>query len=311
MSDSSTMVPPATARRGSGMFSCPKCKDISLLLAMVVVALLGVAAYVTDGMSFRIPAEIRAFTAPDGESPAFWSRSECLLNPDQGPQAFVPDCMPGAGQPRILLWGDSYAAAMAQGFVQLAGDHQYSVGWLSSSACPPFIGLVHPDRRFCKDNNDWIIQRIRQTPPDIVILASTWIYSPQIIKDGLAQTVSQLRAAGVKKIIVMGPVATWQGIGMARNFIDFYFHSSHSLMPKYTFFRSNHAWDVATEQMLQEQAASLGVRYVSPLGVMCNKQGCLARVGDHDQHLATFDAGHLTVSGARAVVQELLPGILE
>lgn len=213
--------------------------------------------------------------------------------------------------PRILVWGDSYAAAIAMGFKQLEEKHHFSVGWLSSSSCPPFMGFTMVLRPFCKENNDWIMDAIRKAPPDIVILHSTWSYDPGDIRRGFASTVSELRAVGIKKIIVMGPVATWNGAGLPTGFIEYSMRGSRSLMPKYSFFNSNYNANKATEALLQEQAALHGLTYVSPLSMMCNGQGCMARIGEHDEQLTSFDTGHVTVPTATFLVQALLPQILQ
>lgn len=282
-----------------------------LLVGMLVIILLGAATYYTGGMASRVPAEVRAFSTPGEETSQFWRRGECLLLPEQGSEGFASDCMPSGEHPRILLWGDSYAAAVAQGFVQLADQHHYSVGWLTSSACPPLIGYTLAERPFCKDNNEWVIEQIQKTPPDIVILHSTWGHNEEEIKRELPVTVSRLRAAGVKKIILMGPVHSWKGTGLPANFIYFYFTHLHTLMPKYTFFRSNYEWTKERDSLLKQQAELLGIRYVSALEVMCKPEGCLARAGDNDQYLTAIDPGHLTVPAATAVVGPMLPAILK
>lgn len=286
-------------------------KEFGLLLGMVLVIAIGAGVYYTDGVSSRVPAEVRAFNLTGMETSQYWRRGECLLLPEQGKDGFKTNCMASGEHPRILVWGDSYAAAISQGFVQLAKAHHFSIGWLSSSSCPPFMGFVMELRPFCKENNDWIMENIRKNPPDIVIMHSTWSYDPGDIERGLARTVSELREIGIKKIVLLGPVSTWKGDGLSTIFTDYYMRSGYKLMPKYSFYKSNLQWAQKYEKILKEQAAKLDITYVSALDVMCKPEGCLTRVGDHDEMLTAFDAGHMTVPGATYVVGQLLPQILK
>ena len=288
-----------------------KLRLIALLCTgMVIIGALGAAIYKTDGMKFRFPDYVQAFFVPGEVTSASWRRGECLLLPEQGYKDFAPNCMPSGQHPRIVLWGDSYAAAVAQGFVQLASEYHTSVGWLTSSACPPFMGFTSEPRPFCKGNNDWVLEQIKKTPPDILILHSTWMYNFKDTEAGLAATVNNLRGAGIKKIVLLGPVSSWTGAGLPENFLDYYL-SHYSLMPKYTYYLSNHELDNKIEQFLRQQAETLKISYVSLLDVMCKNEGCLARVGDHDQYLTAIDNGHLTVQAATTAVREILPEIVK
>ena len=53
--------------------------------------------------------------------------------------------------------------------------------------------------------------------------------------------------------------------------------------------------------------------YVAPLDVLCNREGCLARVSDAADQLVFWDPTHFTTVGSRyfvgAVADDLLRGI--
>ena len=65
--------------------------------------------------------------------------------------------------------------------------------------------------------------------------------------------------------------------------------------------------------MLSLLARRLGVTYVAPLDVLCNRDGCLARVADAVDQLAFWDPSHFTTAGSNyfvdTVADELLRGV--
>jgi hypothetical protein len=67
------------------------------------------------------------------------------------------------------------------------------------------------------------------------------------------------------------------------------------------------------DRELRPLAHRLGVAYVAPLDVLCNLDGCLARVADAVDQLAFWDPSHFTTAGSTffvdAVAGELLRGV--
>jgi len=67
------------------------------------------------------------------------------------------------------------------------------------------------------------------------------------------------------------------------------------------------------DRRLRPLAHELGVTYIAPLDVLCNRDGCLARVEDRADQLAFWDPSHFTTVGSTwfvdAVAPELLGGI--
>jgi hypothetical protein len=67
------------------------------------------------------------------------------------------------------------------------------------------------------------------------------------------------------------------------------------------------------DRELRQLSRRLGVTYVAPLDVLCNNDGCLARVADAVDQLAFWDPSHFTTAGSTyfvaAVAAELLRGV--
>ena len=57
------------------------------------------------------------------------------------------------------------------------------------------------------------------------------------------------------------------------------------------------------DRRLRDITAPLGVVYVSVLDILCDLDGCLARLGDADGDFTAWDASHLTAAGSELVIR--------
>src|SRR3569833_1673173 len=269
-----------------------------LVTAMIALGAVCFAANRSDGFPIRIPAPIRSFMADGNESSKYWRSGKCLMLPDQGPDQFAPECAGHGGRPLVLLWGDSYTAALYPGFKHYAEQQGFDVAEYSASTCAPLIGYVNPERRFCKPSNDYTLQKIRELRPDVVVFFSTWSYGEPDLRGGLHRTIPLIRPF-TKKVVLLGPPATWLGEGLSGNVLDNKNESNNkSILPERTWYRSNDKWTHAIEQILQSESTNVGIDYISIRGLMCNDEGCLARIGPNGAELTAFDSGHFTHAGS-------------
>ncbi|WP_316238888.1 acyltransferase family protein [Bradyrhizobium sp. SZCCHNR1015] len=281
-----------------------------LVGGMVALGIVGVVADRTNGMPARIPAELRGFMLDGSETARFWRSDKCLLKPDQSASEFSPECAGTGRHPLILVWGDSYAASLYPGLAHFGAERGFEVAEYTASACPPLLGFVHPERRFCKGANDFVIQKVAELKPDLVLFYSTWSYGADDLRNGLDRTVAALKELNVPRIVLLGPPATWLGESLPANILDYYFRT-HSLLPARTKFRSNDNWTRALDEFLQAQAQRVGIQYISARRMMCNDDGCLARIGADGSDLTAYDSGHLTYPGSLFIARqalEVLPG---
>ncbi|XUM22131.1 acyltransferase family protein [Bradyrhizobium oligotrophicum S58] len=281
-----------------------------LVGGMVALGIVGVVADRTNGMPARIPAELRGFMLDGSETARFWRADKCLLKPDQSASEFSGECAGTGRHPLILVWGDSYAASLYPGLAHFGAERGFEVAEYTASACPPLLGFVHPERRFCKGANDFVIRKVAELKPDLVVFYSTWSYGPDDLRNGLDRTVAALKELNVPKIVLLGPPATWLGESLPANVLDYYFRT-HSLLPARTKFRSNDNWTRALDEFLEAQAHRVGIQYISARRMMCNDDGCLARIGADGSDLTAYDSGHLTYPGSLFIARqalEALPG---
>jgi hypothetical protein len=141
--------------------------------------------------------------------------------------------------------------------------------------------------------------------PEAVIFYSTWSYGADDLRTGLEATVAQLRALNIPQIVLLGPPATWLGEGLPTNVLDYYFQH-HALLPARTKYRSNDGWTQGPDRFLEEQARNLGIDYVSARRIMCNDDGCLARIGPNGADLTAYDSGHLTHAASLMLAEQVL-----
>lgn len=291
-----------------------KPRIVALASAMALLCFVGGAAVLGNGFDGRLPEAVRAYVAANrgDETSAHWRRGSCLLLPEQDASQFGAECTGDARRPLVLLWGDSYAAALYPGLKSLQSELSFGLAELTASACPPAIGFVHPQRPFCKGANDEVVRKIEELKPEIVALHSTWMFDLASLEPMLQQTVTRLREAGVKRVVIIGLVPSWRGRSLPQNLVDYYMKDpSHPLLPARTKFRLFPSGD--QNDKLKAIAGRLKVQFISPLDLMCDPAGCLARVGDSPSDLTAFDTGHLTVPGsiylAQAMKSQLLPTI--
>ncbi|BAM88512.1 putative acyltransferase, group 3 [Bradyrhizobium oligotrophicum S58] len=282
-----------------------------LICGMAVLGSAGLIVDRSEGAPGRIPQSIRGFMLTGEETSGRWRRGKCLLLPDQDAKDFVPECAGDGRHPVVLVWGDSFGASLAPGLRDLGGERGFDLAQYTASSCPPLIGFVQPDRPGCKGANDFVAERLAELKPELVLLYSTWSYGPNdAVRNGLQRTVMRLKAVGVPKVVLLGPPASWLGSGLPANLLEYYFRT-HDLLPARTWYRSNDNWTRAQEAFLESEAKNLGIDYISVRRIMCNDNGCLARIGDSGSELTTFDIGHLTSPGAILVargVLDALPG---
>jgi len=292
-------------------FSQKKTYQIpGLLSVMCIMGAFGFYVERTNGIEASIPDQLRPYMLTRDETFTHWRRTTCLLMPDQAAAAFSPECSGDKKQPLLLIWGDSYAAAFYAGLNNVNNKARYGLAQYTAAACPPLLGFSSPTKPYCAEINTFVMKKIQTLKPDTVILHSTWDYQKDELDTGLSATVAALKALHVPKIILLGPVPSWQGNGLVENVFYYYQNSLHQLIPIHSKYRSNFEADHKQEAALQQLAQTLNISYVSPLKVMCNTEGCLTRIGKESKELTAFDYGHLTLAGATYLSHAILPELL-
>jgi hypothetical protein len=289
----------------------PRVKIAALVAGMAGVGAMGLIATALQGIPGRVPNEVRKFVATKAPSAPEWRVGRCMLLPEQGADSFS-ECDGDGPRPRLLLWGDSFSAALYPGLKHFSDTDKYSISQYDSSACPPLLGYTSVTRPYCKSINDYVLTRIEADRPDIVILHCKWLQYDLNgdLEKGLEETVPKLKALNIKSIVLIGPMPTWYGGGLPENVFDYYFKAL-TLIPARTTYRSMDVATRALEARFRATAEKLGIHYISARDVMCNDNGCLARIGDNGSELSAFDVGHMTVAGSVFMAQAIRGQLLD
>jgi len=274
-------------------------KAVSLGAAMAVVALAGVVVAAGRGFEFRLPAEIRAM-ADVPEETAQWRVSKCLI--DLARQtAFADECVDRNRRPLLLLWGDSTAGSLMPGLFKAQQTRNFGIAQLTASSCVPILNVDIAVTPGCRANNDRVLAMAIQLKPEIILLHGTWEKN----LDRVAATLATLKRETSARIVVLGPGVFWRR-GLPNEVLRHYM-LHHELIPA----RSIEAVLArAVERDLREAAIAEGAEFISAADVLCNAQGCLARLGDAASDITASDQVHLTEKASAFLVQGIIDRVL-
>lgn len=268
--------------------------SVILMSTMALIAIGGLVTYKANGFPSRFAPifhKLQNYNYVLAQSR--WRAGECFLNPDQSKESFSTACIDKSESieklPLVVLWGDSYAAALYPGLKDQQRSHKFRIAQYTASACPPILDLEIPSRPFCREINEEIAQKIKRLRPNTVLLEGAWLINDYWKIDN---TLNQLKKLGIENIVLIGPVPSWKG-SLPRSLFDFSKGDPHQALP----IRMTYGLDVGAKDVdlyFRKKAKYLGIQYVSPMRIFCNVDGCLTRLGDSVEDLTTVDSGHLT-----------------
>ena len=310
------------------------------LFAGLSLATLAITAVVeaTDGLPQRIPPHVAELMAANEE----WRTSDrlaCMSRWREEDFTLVergqPDsvCRLGSaeGRARVVLWGDSHAAALAPG-VDAALTELGAGGLLVAKAgCPPLVDprIVgsEPDGT-CQQFTARVMDEILTTRPDAVILAARWTliaeggtgvdlrFAPPLsatqrivrlnaLEEAAEALAARLEEAGIPVVLVHTVPEPGINVPSAIAVSDrFGFAEPVGPQRGAALVRQQ-----ATRAALEHAATRHGWRVVDPLDGLCAAAGA-CKIAAEDEPLY-FDSNHLTVRGAEtlspALVEALAP----
>lgn len=216
----------------------------------------------------------------------------------------------------LILWGDSYAAALYSGLAaRRDADHpDWGVTQLTDGNGPPFWRddrRIDGGARTLTEANDLRLRIAQEIRPEVIVLGWFTIgpgayATPEDTATALAATIARIRAALPQtRIAVVGPVPFWQGTLLDR--VMDYAYLRREPAPNYIdtgLSAVEFRWDAE----LQARDWGPGVTYLSAMAELCRPDGaCLAHASDDPADLSTIDWGHLTRSGSTFLIGRLEP----
>jgi peptidoglycan/LPS O-acetylase OafA/YrhL len=267
-----------------------------LSFGLVTIGVAGMVTAISSGFGFRFPPEIRDIALlPQQNNAGF--RDKCFL---EAPGAeFNSSCIDQGEKPLLFLWGDSTAAALYPGLRKAQQTVPFRLAHFAAPACAPILNTG----KSCDAANDIVFGFIKSSHPKIVLLHAMWDQNKDL--DKLGDTIGQLKALNIPRIVILGPVPVWKRT------------LPHSLVNAY---RLQHAIAdrIATgvsgpqgDERMQAVSLAAGVEYISARHALCNPEGCLTRVGPTANDVVTTDIVHLSDAGSsfliEAIEKELFP----
>jgi peptidoglycan/LPS O-acetylase OafA/YrhL len=285
-------------------------KPMTLIALMAVISAIGFTTYKSNGFPTRFPTEIQElanfkYNAADGARVG-----KCWLDASAPYDGFSPECLvPSkmAASNRVLIWGDSHAGRFYAGLNAIA-PKKHTILQATRDSCPPIIDYGY---EVCKKSNLYVLNKIKNSKPDIVILFGAWgrygiDWDENSEKQNkLLRTINQLKSLGVQRIIVFGPSPEWTDKlpNLAYRFWrqDFPLHRipeklATGLNPE----------TLIVERAFERFVPAMGAKFFSVNRVLCDDAGCLVTTSENKLKLTSWDYGHLTTDGAIIVARKML-----
>ncbi len=267
---------------------------IALLLgSMAAVAGLGGYAHYRHGFPSRFPPLVQELSRLS-QDPATGQRPGYFLSDGEDETYFQNAADHATGRkPKLYLWGDSHAAALYPGLQEAFGA-KYDIVQRTAGNLAPFTAEAGDAQATHARINTFILNSIRQDRPAGVILEANW---PEWGWTGAVQTIRDLKAAGVSRIVLVGPVPQWE-VSLPQQLGNY--ARKHRDLPVPTRLQTGlRPEPLRLDTAMSAWCADAGVQYVSPCRILGNQDGFLVRLGDTADSLIAFDYGHLTVTGSR------------
>jgi hypothetical protein len=203
-----------------------------------------------------------------------------------------------AKQHAVFIWGDSHAQQLNWGLVQTLPD-TWQVMQVASSDCPASISVTGPSESdYCVQSNWTALEAIRSSHPEVVVVARRDGHSAKEMRS----IERHLVAMGVQRVIFTGPTPRWSA------------DLPKVILRKLDFEPPERTLLGVVPEVLQDNMALRAAfnddehaRFANLIGVLCDRRGCLTRVGpDMVADISSYDYGHLTPQASRFVAERLL-----
>ena len=218
-----------------------------------------------------------------------------IPKPSIDKSCFEPD---GVSKRSVMIWGDSHAQMLNYGLRKNLPSN-WQIFQVASSGCHPNPDINEDsDKNYCTRSNWFALNTIRTNKIKTVIVAQSVDHNPaQMNKIAL-----KLESLGVEKIIFIGSSPRWTDF-LPRVVL----RQLWPEMPERTFVGIDK--DVIYKNMIVKRNFdhSKNHIFIDVIGLFCNEQGCLTRIGkDKNDELTSWDFGHLTQAASDFLASKIL-----
>lgn len=231
-----------------------------------------------------------------------WRTKKCFLEKSQNSSDFSADCIGSQKGNKILLWGDSHAAAIYPGVLKFIEQNKlpWSIAQFTASACPPLLSFNGAINSHCEEINDHNVSQIKKLQPDVVILEAAW-YWDEYNLGNLGNTLEVLKLTGIKRIILMGPVPNW--LEPVPKVIIKYYKKYKKIPDSPTDYMLDIQRIAEIDLKISEIAKKHGIKYISIYKNFCNELGCILMTGKNTADIVSYDSGHLSPAAALFLIE--------
>jgi peptidoglycan/LPS O-acetylase OafA/YrhL len=293
-------------RFGSPSFPADSGGTVFVLIAALgAIGLAGLMTYAGDGFPRRTANKATLFKPYDISVP--YRGGRCFLDGVDTGQSYAPECDPPAlteaAKPRVILWGDSHAAALYPGLKSFRDQYRFSLGQYTAGGCAPILGFASENRPACPALSAAVLTKLTSFKPELLIIGAYWaLYDGnggwgKVNAAQLQETVGYALANGAKRVVIFGALPP---------FDDDHPKISASLFRpflKNRTYQNFHPAAAAHNQLLATLALPRGAAFVSPTDILCNQDGCLLSTSEKEFDPINADSGHLTESGSRMLIR--------
>jgi hypothetical protein len=254
---------------------------------MSVLAAIGFISMRTDGFIGAYPREVQALLAPVER----WHWDDF---------ADAADATKHPG-PTVALFGDSHADHLYPGLRSLQRERDFRIAFIRGfdGVCGP-LKAPHPAYESECRGRVPVAQQLAELKPDIVIIGGFWWQYTRL--DRLAEMLDDMRAAGAKRIVVLGSLPYWRRKPTQHLLYEAY--RATGRIPE----RLKDGFNLdkpAQDHQVRAIAERFGATFIGVTDLLCNNEGCLTRLGNASVDLIQFDSTHLSPTGSRFVVKAI------
>jgi peptidoglycan/LPS O-acetylase OafA/YrhL len=212
---------------------------------------------------------------------------------------YQPD---GLSKHSVLIWGDSHAQMLNYGLRKnLPNDWQ--ILQIASSGCHPSINFTQDSNKdYCARSNWFALNVIRDNKIKTVIVAQSVEHDAA----NMNKIASKLESLGVEKVIFMGSSPRWTDY-LPRILL----RQLWPELPERTFVGVDR--EVINKNIVLKRNFNYSKKqtFIDVIGLFCNEQGCLTRIGkDKNNDLTSWDLGHLTQTASDFLAKKILAEVV-